>query len=303
MKKEHFTLSPMQEYDIPSYPTRMENPKSTLKKLPTRWTKNVAVIACLGAMGIGALAGCIDQDRLHGGGAAAMPDYVASRTEQDALRPVDFHYGGAASEPFYVVYPTEQEITNCYVEHAGEFDIEVRTHTGGSGAGPFYVAYLTEQEALGIIRNRACEAGICFSSPIPDYEASFVVESEGSDVVFTATLSLYDETTRQGVVKNIVFPQDWHWFHPLSWELTNQDIESGLKQDFEERFGVSVVFMQNPGESIGDFDWDWEAEAIFTDEEKQEAGRSLSEQLIYQVDAFLEHLRIEGILPPNGGIS
>jgi len=255
----------MQNYTPPAYPTRTTAPPAALKKLPMRWAKNAAMIVCLGALSIGALTGC-----------AAQPTEPAARCD-DGIHGV-------------VGYPQRD---NWYAEDGRKFDVEVRTHWGGSGAGPFYVAHLTEQEALEIIRNRLCQAGICFDAPVPDYVATAEVPAEEA----TAALSLFDERTRQG----IVFPAtSWPWY----WEIPRGEIEDKLQQDFAQQFQISATFMYNPTKSMCDGQsWDWEAyptliEQTFTDAEKQEAGEILKGRLIDQIDAFLDHLRMEGVLLP-----
>jgi len=266
MQKEYFTLSPMQDYSPPAYPNRESKSSETLRKLPVRWAKNAAIIACIGALSLGVLTSC-----------------AAPKTQ--AAAPCDDGLHGAVT-----TYPQGGD---RYAEIGREFDVEVRVHFGGSGAGPFYVAYLTEQEALGIIRNRLCQAGICFDALVPNYEAT--TETDWSEEV-SATLSLFDARTRQG----IVFPTpnwgDEFWF----FDVSSEQIERALQRDFTRRFRVSATFMNNPGESMCDDDWwtrDRDVELTFTEEEKQEAGKILNERLLFQVDTFLGHLRREGILP------
>jgi len=269
MQKEHFTLSPMQDYSPPAYPDRGSKPPETLKKFPLRWAKNAAVFACIGVLSLGVL---VD-------------------TAQGMQPPVPHNDGTHGAVTAY-----SQDGT-LYAESGRSFDVVVRTHFGGSGAGPFYVAYLTEQEALGIIRNRLSQAGIPFDSPIPtNYVATLETPWETE---ITARLSLFHEDTRKG----IVFPRPWsgmeefHW-----WEMPQGGIERALQQQFAERFGVAATFMDNPGHSLCRGEWQWEygknTEPTFTDEEKQEAGGALNERLIYQVDTFIDQLRAEGILPP-----
>jgi len=263
-----FDLTPMQSYTPPAYPTRGTNPAAALKKLPIRWAKNAAVIACLGALSLGALTGC--------GAQVTQPAAPAARCD-------DGIHGVVATYP---------QGGDWHVENGREFDVEVRTHWGGSGAGPFYVAYLTEQEALGIIRNRLCQAGICFDAPVPDYVATAEVPAEEA----TAALSLFDERTRQG----IVFPAPNWWEKFRFFEISPEQIEGALQQEFAQRFDVSAAFLPNPGESMCDGAWwdrDWETELTFTEEEKQAVGEILKERLVDQVDAFLDHLRTEGVLP------
>jgi len=259
----------MQNYSSPAYPSHETKPAATLKKLPVRWAKNAAILACIGALSLGALTGCGAQAPVQSGAPC-----------DDGLHGISVAHS--------------QGISAWYAENWGEFDVEVRAHWGGSGAGPFYVAYLTEQEALGIIRNRLCEAGICFDSPLPDYVATAETPWSGEA---TATLSLFDERTRQG----IVFPE--LWLDEFRWGMSREEVEDALRQDFARRFNVSATFMENPGESMCDGDW-WanqEVEMTFTNEEKQEAGQILHKRLLLQIDAFLDHLRAEGILPADEG--
>ena len=270
MQNEYFSLSPMQEYRPPAYPTRAEKPLRVTQKLPVRWAKNAAVIACIGAMSLGVLVGCTDEPQVPN-----VEPTPHSAENSPAARCVDGNHGLVATYA-------------PYAENGREFDVVVRTHWGGSGAGPFYVAYLTEQEALGIIRNRLCQAGICFDSPVPNYVAK--AGTDGSRA--SARLSLFDERTRQG----IVFP-NVSWDEVGCWSLPHEETEAALWRDFAERFDVSATLMFNPGESIGDYDWNLEADPTFTDEEKQEVAPFLEQELLVRVDAFIAQLRADGILP------
>ena len=257
-----FGLTPVLHYNPPAYPTRAAKPAYILKKLPVRWAKNSAIIACVGALSLGALTGCDVQ--------------VAQTAERcgDGTHGV----GAIAASP---------QTGDWYAENGREYDVEVRAHWGGSGAGPFYVAYLTEQEALGIIRNRLCEAGICFDAPVPNYVAT--AETPWSEA--TATLALYDERTGLG----IVFPATW--WDEFRWGISHEQIEGALRQDFAQRFNIPAIFMQNPGEGVGEGNW-WEGDVQPpTDEEAREAGPILESKLLASVDTFIAQLRSEGILP------
>jgi len=257
MQNEHFTLDSIQDYTPPAYPTRDSLDSAKLRKIPKRWAKNAAMIACVGALSLGALTGC------------AAPTQPPERCG-------DGRHGVVA------IYSQSRE-----------FDVEIRAHFGGSGAGPFYVAYLTEQEALGIIRNRLCEAGICFDAPVPNHEAT--VRITDRDLTATARLTLFDERTRQG----LVFPATW-WHEMVYWPMRHGEIQDALQQDFAQRHNISATFMQNPGRSMCDGDWherEWEVTLTFTEEEKQEAGQILKARLESQLDTFIEQLRVEGVLP------
>lgn len=258
---EQFEISPMQEYSQPAYPTRAESPSDTLKKLPARWVKHATVVACLGAMSLSALVGCATQFETH------PPERC-----DDGLHGVTAAY-------------------NQYVNDERIFDvIAVRVSGGGAAAAPFYVAQLTEQEALGTIRNRLCEAGICFDSPVPDYEVSLEVEPFwGGTQTVTVTLSLFDERTRYG----IVFPFRWS----SDFNISRSDAETKIRREFSQQYGITVRFISNFSEFLGEYDWD--EELVFTDEEMQEAGRNLNEQLLYSVNGVISRLRAEGVLEFN----
>lgn len=299
MKNEHFELSPMQDYSTPEYPTRATSHAGTLRKLPARWMKNAAVIACLSAMSISTLTGCIVQDRdiLHGGGEAQMPYYVNSLTEQDVSNR-ETRRNRRENRTVWETYPPARcddglHGENQYIENNFELDIRLSSHGGGAASEPFYVAYLTEQEVFGIIRNRLCEAGICFSSPVPDYSVSIELETYWeTQSTITATLSLFDERTRQG----IVFPTPWRDWFSEDFGVSRNELEMKLNQEFQEQFGITVTFIQRRSEFVGHYDWEDEAVPTLTDDEEEEVRRYLNGRILTQVDALIDHLRAEGIL-------
>jgi len=106
-----------------------------LKKLPSRWLKNAAVIACIGLLGTTTLSGCAGPQNLY--------------TEYNGDDGNGTEYSGYSN-----------------------FDISVRFHHGGAGSGPFYTAHLTEQEALGIVRAQLEAAGLYFGATPPGIRAS-----------------------------------------------------------------------------------------------------------------------------------
>jgi len=87
------SLSPVENYTPPALPMLADRPE--LKKLPARWKRNAAVVACAGIMGAALLSGCTNNttswrcdgccDWPHYGGAGAMPMYVVHLTEQESL--------------------------------------------------------------------------------------------------------------------------------------------------------------------------------------------------------------------------
>ena len=94
MKSEHeekLCINPVKEYETPKIPTldSANVDHVLLKKLPSRWKRNAAVVACVGIMGVAILVGCASTaDPLNGshhGGAGGLPFYVVHLTEQEAL--------------------------------------------------------------------------------------------------------------------------------------------------------------------------------------------------------------------------
>jgi len=136
MNKNLLNITPVEKYEAPKIPTLQDtrsNP-ALLKKLPSRWKKNVAVITCLGLLGSSVFSGCTQP-------------------------PGDAPYANNGQEGYHSSY-------NGY----SEFDLAFRIHHGGAGSAT-YVVHLTEQEAFGIIRAQLEAAGLSFSDTPPDYAA------------------------------------------------------------------------------------------------------------------------------------
>lgn len=274
MQNEHFILSPMENYSAPAYPTRAEKPSTAISKLPNRWIKSAAIVACVGALNLSMLMGC------------AAPSIYNTNERKPPEHCIDGTHGVNMNNV-------------SHIENECDFGLDIRLVGGGGAASlPFYVAYLTEHEAMEIIRNRLCEVGICFDANVPNYIAS-ARSPRTRDVEATAALSLFDERTRQGIVLSGL---QWErslncWDNPP--DISAETATNLVKQDFAEQFDVTATIIRNPRETIGEYDWEnREATSTFTDEERQSARQVLEERLLAQVDAFIEQLREEGILPP-----
>jgi len=273
----------MQSYSPPAYPTRGANPAAVLKKLPIRWAKNAAIIACLGALSLGALTGCGETPQTT----ATGPVPYSGETENTVETPA--------------TYPFDQYPYATLIEERA-FDIFVRTHHGGSGGGPIYVAHLTEQEALGIVRNALEEAGFDFSSNVPAHEIEWWPTE-------TLPIHLYDAQKNRAVVFADLPHNNWTWQFGTEREL--EQIHEGFAQQTDLPVEVFYCegyilgwsgFGDEHGEWIapigGRDDWDAEFDVNTTKEEQLRlAGPALEQSLLTQVQAFIDQLRGEGVLP------
>ena len=98
-------LNPIETYQPPKIPTFADTASSAdksalLKRLPSRWARNAAVIACAGILSVTTLSGCAD----------IVPPL--NLPGPCPVRPLDSycHCGGSGAMPMYVVRLTEQEV-------------------------------------------------------------------------------------------------------------------------------------------------------------------------------------------------
>jgi len=292
MKHKHNDLnglSPVKQYNSPQIPTLADKPK--LVKLPSRWQKNAAVVACIGIVGGMTLASCAttphDDNWFHNGGGPIAPYYVTRPTEQETTitgeaieeTTTEVHTTTAMTTTLQAV--TTQETTLAATDHS-EFDL--RVHFGGSGAGPQYVVHFTEQEAFGIIRTQLEAAGLNFGTTPPSHtvEVTWVDPLGHGNTRMTTGLDLYD--AERGVA--IALSERGGWFA----EQTQQRFE----RDRQTR-NLNVHVFYNPGESMDNQWWEGETEPP-TPTQKAAAAPALRENLTVQVQTFIEFLQAEGIL-------
>lgn len=270
-KKDLLGLNPVENYKAPKLPSLNEakDDPNLLKKLPSRWAKNAAVITCMGIMGTVLFTGCYD--RSHHGGAGGFPLYVCRHTESEC----------------------DCETFGGYIRQSGDYEYLLRTHHGGSIGSPFYVVYLTEQEALSIIREAAEKHGLRFDHLPPDY--SVEVEGwwgRGSSGDRNLDINLFDARKGVGIALMNTDISIGMW--------GNETIENA-KRDFanlNDDINVGVFYQR--GEFIGP-QWshnlvDGTVDHTYTDEEKAEAAATQAENLRRQVQNFVQFLRDEGVI-------
>jgi len=137
-------LEPAAEYVVPKYPTHADisgNAK-LLQNLPSRWQKNVKVMACLGITGMAVLSGCVNLNS-------------------------DTNYGAGYTE------------NNNW---SSEYGLSIMIHHGGFSGAPIYIAYLTESEVLGIIRTQLEAVGLNFNDNPPEYVVEMLWSTIGLDL-------------------------------------------------------------------------------------------------------------------------
>jgi len=146
--KDLRSLQPMSSYEVPKYPTLDETKNDTklLRKLPSRWKNNVAVIACVGMLTFGMFAGCT----------------VGSDTTENWWT----HHGGANMLPRYVTCPVGPEIPLIWSSIYD--DLQISFHHGGEGGAPTYLVQLTENEMRAIIQARLEQ----FDIALTEYESN-----------------------------------------------------------------------------------------------------------------------------------
>ena len=286
-QNDSLNIVPMTNYTPPKLPTLQsaKNNPALLKKLPSRWQKNAAVIACIGIMGAMSLTAC--DSWAHHGGAGEEPFYVVSPTETEAptITPVDpyenywMHHGGAGGEePFYVVYPTEQEIgqdsfdqippvSEELLSMLTEAELEMSSYHGGEGEESFYIVHITEQEVLAFIKAKLEEVGLDMSAAPPEY----AVESE---VFPDHEFVLYDSRRRVAVAFFSTAPSEG-----------GQDYAIQVAREFSrQNWRTNIGVFHNPYKIVGEY------------EINEEARAELIENIAIQVKSFIFWLEWEGVI-------
>jgi len=198
----------MREYNPPKIPTFAEarEDSTLLKRMPRRWKRNTAILACAGIVGTVSLAGCDDFRPHHGGSGAAI----------------------------YVTQSTEQEVVPFVPHEVLREELERRLHSGGSGSA-VYVVYFTEQEALGMIRARLEEAGLRFGESVPEY--SYPNGDEMWGALDKLNLDLFD-SGRNVAITLMNSQESYPGFSPPPHELAEYVAEDFINHTSLDHVGV-----------------------------------------------------------------
>ena len=288
-------VEPVKSYTPPNLPTQEEANLAQLKKLPSRWQKNAAVIACMSFVGAVTLSGF-----------SYAVDY-ANRPHQDTAVYAQSQQREEQSEQNGQIEPTQLQAAIAAAE------LDIRIHIGGRAFVPFYVVHITEQEALAIIRAKLETAGLNFGTTPPDNTVSTGWQSAGID--------LYDEEKGVAIsqisweINSMGFGAsplgDGHLAERTAREFSQQleDTTVGVFFNPGKRFGMSYTlqelwqtdeFRGRIGEladqSITDHERNLREEGFATPEAAAEAKEILIDRLLTQVQTFIDFLQEEGIL-------
>ena len=285
--KTLLSVEPMESYEAPKVPTLDEvykNP-TPLKKLPKRWAKNAAVVACVGILGISTLSGCFS------------PTSTPGRDDTERSRGFLFSRNDNRNG-YYTGYDGYGQYVPGYSGYE-EFDLIIRLH-GGGGGWASYVVHITEQEALSIIRTQLEAVGLRFNDTPPNYTVF-----GGDSWNPTIGLDLFD-------ARNNVAVSHLTWDEsniPFGWRGSQGAAEVAL--EFANTTDINVGAFYTPGffldwDAMGDWvenrDGTWRHIPAREPTERQRANAKaearpvLEERITAQVEQFISLLRAEGII-------
>ena len=185
-------------------------------------------------------------------------------------------------------YTIQQELSSWSVLEDRQY---CWMHHGGGGAAPLYVAYLTEQEAIGIVRAELEVAGIEFNVNATPYSIEIDDTEEGGRI-HRLEVNLFNEGHNIALV--IAAPDA---FHIPFWRFEMDEISQKIEAEFVEIHPhLTTGLFCNPTSWVGSWGWYDDEDDEVTAEEIEEARKQLEANLVAQTQAFIEHLRAEGII-------
>ena len=224
MKTNKISVMPVKKYAPPKYPTLTvaDREPALLRKLPSRWQKNAAVVAAVGLLGTITLTSCGILD-------SKIKGYNPTSENFLNVAPVFVHGEGIGSMGCMMIVPP---------------------------------VFLSEEEALAIIKSSAEDNGLIFEAEPPEYVATNNKPKEKSQYSWenpkyvlgggNVGLDLYD--AQKGIASAFISmeeaetlpdPSSIKSYHP--YELAGLTVE-----DFSQQRGdISVGVFYDPG-----IDWD-----------------------------------------------
>jgi len=165
-------ITPAKGYTAPGLPTLegMKTDPAPLMKLPMRWKKNAAAVACIGLVGVTTLTGCFPIAML-------------------------LHGGGAGGAPIYTPRPTEQDVPG-WLDVAR---IEYRSGPAAWNIAPL-VAHIAEPDIFHFLQVYMESEGLIFSSAPPDYAVVRSYVEFGRTETLRIGIDLFDEEKNVAIV-------------------------------------------------------------------------------------------------------
>ena len=273
-----FEISPLKAYGVPKYPTheRAWADSDLLKKLPSRWMKNLGALACVSLLGVSvALGGCIPA-RGNGNGENGHGNGNHQTENGNGNGNGSGNNGNGNHNWADIDFDTLQPSGGG-------------PHFGGSGT-PLYVVYFTEQEAIDIIRNRANHFGLLMNDTPPDVSVTVKPDEDFGSGNYQREIkpALFNKENNVALSYVGGISSTWWW--------SNREIAEDAKKAFDALDGdlTAGVFhgrvesFHNQNDFFGDH--------APSPEERAQAGEKLKEHLTTQVREFIEWLQAEGII-------
>jgi hypothetical protein len=286
MKTNDINITPVKKYASPKYPTIADAQCAPLllRKLPSRWEKNAAVVAAVGMLGVMSLTSCGILDSKTAG-------YNPNSENFLNVAPVFVHGEGTGSMGCMMIAPP---------------------------------VFLSEQEAIAIIKSMTEDSGLNFSASPPEYiatknQAEHLTQYswEGTRYILgdgNVGLNLYDD--KKGVAVSFISMENAelryvNFKDEVTWEssvssYSPRELAELTVEDFAQQNGdIAVGVFYDPGK-------DWESEEHqrildeYNDSEKDweekmtqyenEVKLLIEENLRAQVRDFIEWLQGQGII-------
>ena len=278
---ENFEIMPLKHYQLPKYPS-YEDAKtepSLLRRLPNRWKKNMAALACVGLLGMATtLGGCF-------GASCNIP---LPPTPSTPAYPNGNDNGNNGNNSNGGGYENGNEDL-CIADIIAS---GISAHHGGSGGPPVYVVYLTEQEALQVIRYKAESLGLSMRSTPPSI--SVVARQNEHQWALTREIGVGLFNAEKNIALSHVGGSNW-W----DWEWSNRQVAQNAQALFNEKDGdMTIKVFHGVSEWAGSpIAWNEETRApVFPQERLIETTQTLKQHLKAQVREFIEWLQAGGII-------
>ena len=305
-EQTEFLIAPLAAYKKPGYPTHEDARLDPvlLKRIPSRWRKNMAALACLGLLGASVLTGLGGCNwrippPIGGGSGGNGGNYTYNGNENGSNH--DYNGNDNNGDHNY----NENGNGNNGNENNGNgntSDLCIRhivasglaTHFGGSGGPPAYIVYLTEQEALDVIRYKADRLGLPLKSDVPSVYVNTSLDSDwwgGSQR--QVNLGLFNEQKNIGIA-HVGGSNSW-------WGPSNSEVAQNAQELFDEKDSDMIVAVTHGASEVGTNYYGVHGSGLPnsippTLEQKIEITQQLKTHLKAQVREFIEWLQAEGII-------